>query len=71
MAFDFMAEYPNDNPGWETYHCPMFVLPNQQGQMVEYPSIKRVDEETLKYCGKKGKRNKKSYSFVKIRRFGC
>ena len=53
MAFDFMAEYPNDNSGWETYHGPMFILPNQQGQMVEYPSIKRIDEETLKYWAKR------------------
>lgn len=58
IAFDFMAEYPNDNSGWETYHCPMFVLPNQQGQMVEYPSIKRIDEETLKYWAKRTKETK-------------
>ncbi len=55
MAFDFMAEYPNDSSGWETYHGPMFVLPNQQGQMVEYPSIKRVNEETLNYWIKRAK----------------
>ena len=30
MAFDFMAEYPNDNSGWETYHGLMFIWPNQQ-----------------------------------------
>lgn len=58
MAFDFMAEYPNDNSGWKTYHGPMFILPNQQGQMVEYPSIKRVDEETLKYWAKRAKESK-------------
>lgn len=53
MAFDFMAAYPNDNSGWGTYYGPMFILPNQQGQMVEYPSIKRTDEETLKYWAKR------------------
>ena len=47
MAFDFMADYPNDNNGWETYHGPMFVLPNDKGQMEEYPSIRRIDQEML------------------------
>ncbi len=55
MAFDFMAEYPNDNSGCGTYYGPMFILPNQQGQMVEYPSIKRVSEETLNYWAKRAK----------------
>jgi len=58
MAFDFMTEYPNDNSGWGTYHGPMFILPNQQGQMVEYPSIKRVDEKTLNYWIKRAKESK-------------
>jgi hypothetical protein len=58
MAFDFMADYPNDNAGWETYHGPMFVLPNDKGQMVEYPSIRRIDQETLKYWTKRAKESK-------------
>ncbi|MEM5872129.1 MAG: DUF4209 domain-containing protein [Candidatus Aenigmatarchaeota archaeon] len=55
MAFNFMAEYSNDNSGWGTYYGPMFVLRNQQGQMVEYPSIKRVNKETLRYWAKRAK----------------
>ena len=58
ITFDFMAEYPNDNSGWGTYYGPMFVLPNQQGQMVEYPSIRRVDKETLKYWAKRARETK-------------
>jgi len=58
IAFDFMAEYPNNNSGWGTYYGPMFILPNQQGQMVEYPSIKRADEEVLKYWTKRAKETK-------------
>jgi len=58
IAFDFMAEYPNNNSGWGTYYGPMFILPNQQEQMVEYPSIKRVDEEVLKYWAKRAKETK-------------
>lgn len=55
MAFNFMADYPNDNSGWGTYYGPMFILPNQQGQMVEYPSIKRVNNEILNYWSKRAK----------------
>jgi len=58
MAFDFMADYPNDNSGWETYHGPMFVLPNDKGQMVEYPSIRRVDQEMLEYWIKRARESK-------------
>jgi len=58
IAFDFMADYPNDNSGWETYHGPMFVLPNDKGQMVEYPSIRRVDQEMLEYWTKRAKESK-------------
>lgn len=58
MAFDFMADYPNDNSGWETYHGPMFVMPNKDGQMVEYPSIRRVDQEMLEYWTKRAKESK-------------
>lgn len=60
MAFDFMAEYPNNSSGWGTYYGPMFILPNQQGQMVEYPSIKSVNEKILKYWAKRAKETKKS-----------
>jgi len=60
MAFDFMADYPNDNSGWETYHGPMFVMPNKDGQMVEYPSIKRINQEMLEYWAKRAKESKNS-----------
>ncbi len=58
MAFDFVEAYSNDNSGWEIYYGPMFILPNQEGQMVEYPSIKRVDEATLKYWAKRARETK-------------
>jgi len=58
MAFDFVEAYSNDNSGWETYYGPMFVLSNQEGQMVECPSIKRVDETTLKYWAKRARETK-------------
>lgn len=55
MAFDFLADYQNDNSGWGTYYGPMFILPNDKGQMVEYPSIKRVDKEILYYWTQRAK----------------
>ena len=60
MAFDFMAESPDDNSDWGTYYGPLSILPdpNQQGQMREYPSIRRVNEETLKYWTKRAKKAK-------------
>lgn len=58
IAFDFLAEYPNDNSGCGTYYGPMFILPNKQGQMVEYPSIQRVTEKTLNYWENRAKETK-------------
>jgi len=58
MAFDFLADYSNNNSGWETYYGPMYVLPNKQGQMDEYPSIQKVTKETLIYWGERAKETK-------------
>ena len=58
IAFDFLADYPNGNSGWGTYYGPMFVLPNNQGQMVEYPSIQKITEETLNYWRSRAKETK-------------
>lgn len=58
IAFGFMADYPNDNNDWETYHGPMFVLPDNKEQMVEYPSIRQVDQEMLEYWTKRAKESK-------------
>lgn len=58
MAFDFLADYQNNNSSWGTYFGPMFVLPNSQGQMVEYPSIQKVTEKTLIYWGNRAKETK-------------
>ena len=58
IAFDFFAEYTSDNSGWGTYYGPMFILPNKKGQMVEYPSIQNVTEETLSYWEGRAKESK-------------
>jgi len=53
MAFYFLPDYPDDRNGWGTYYGPMFILPNAQGQMVEYPSIKKVTKEMFNYWEKR------------------
>jgi len=53
MAFDFLPDYPDDQGGWGTYYGPRFVLSNAQGQMVEYPSVKKVTKEMLDYWKKR------------------
>ena len=58
IAFDFLANYPNNNSGWGTYYGPMFILPNKQGQMVEHPSIQQINEETLNYWESRAKESK-------------
>lgn len=57
-AFQFMANCPNKNTGWGTYHGPLFVLPNDKGQFVEFPSIKQIDQETLEYWKKRASESK-------------
>lgn len=49
MAMEFLPDYRNQDTGWSTYYGPKFVLPNPSGQFVEFPSIKRVDQEILSY----------------------
>lgn len=49
IAFYFMENYPNDDSGWGTYYGPVAILPNERGEMIEYPSIKQISQETLEY----------------------
>lgn len=58
MAFDFMADYQNYNSDCDTYYGPMYVFQNDTGQMVEYPSIRQVDQEMLKYWEERAKESR-------------
>src|SRR3989344_2068749 len=58
IAFQFLANYPNKDTGWGTYYGPMFVLPNKQNQMVEFPSIRAVNDEMLVYWRKRAEESK-------------
>ncbi len=53
LAFAFIEDYKDEKTGWGTYFGPMMVLPNESGQMVEYPSIQHVSKETLEYWSKR------------------
>ncbi len=57
-AFQFLADYQNKNTGWGTYYGPMFVLPNKDNQMVEFPSIKAIDDEVMAYWRKRAEESK-------------
>ncbi len=47
MAFDYMQDYKNNS--WNTYYGPMFNRQDKNGQIVEYPSLSKVDQEILNY----------------------
>jgi len=49
MAFDFHEDYPTDKSPWGTYYGPMLVMPNEEGKMMESPSIQRVTKDMLDY----------------------
>jgi len=47
MAFDYTQDYKNNS--WNTYYGPMFTGQDKNGQIVEYPSLSKVDQEILNY----------------------
>jgi len=53
IAFEFEASYTDKETGWGGYYGPKFVLPNKQGQVVEFPSIQQIDEEIINYWKKR------------------
>jgi len=58
IAFQFLPNYQNKSGNWGTYYGPMFVLPNDKAQYVEFPSIQQIDTETLKYWAERAKEAK-------------
>ena len=49
MAFDFQENYRDRITGWGTYYGPMFVLSNEDGTAIEWPSIKKVSDQIIDY----------------------
>jgi len=58
IAFKFLPDYPNKETSWGTYYGAMFILPNKEGQMVEFPSIKQVDDKILNYWKERAETSK-------------
>ena len=58
IAFEFVENYTNKETGWGTYYGPMMVFPEQQNQMVEYPSIQKLTLDTLNYWHQRSKETK-------------
>ena len=55
MAFGFRPNHPSDK-NWGTYYGPMCVFQDRNTrQMIEYPSIQKVDQEVLEYWAKRAK----------------
>ena len=51
MAFDFMANYPEDRNTWYTYFGPMMTWKTKEEKIVESPSIENISEAILDYWG--------------------
>jgi hypothetical protein len=49
IAFGVCEEYTERQPGWGTYYGPMFVVPGDDGAVLESPSIQLVTPEILEY----------------------
>ncbi len=49
MAFGFAADYQDTETSWGTYFGPVMIMPNEEGQLIESPSIKLVDKTMLSY----------------------
>jgi hypothetical protein len=49
IAFNFLPDYSHKETSWGTYYGPMFILPNKEGQMVEFPSMSQLDDEIFNY----------------------
>ncbi len=53
LAFAFTENYQDQASGWGTYFGPKMVLGNDQGEMVESPSIRKVTPEIIEHWRKR------------------
>ena len=53
IAFKFIVDYSNKETGWGTYYGPMFVLPDEQGRLKEFPSIRQISQAIIDYWKKR------------------
>ena len=55
MAFDFLEGYSNDRTERRTYFSSKYVLMNEEGKLIEYPSIQKITPATISYWEKRAK----------------
>jgi len=53
MAFGFAEDYQDSDTAWDTYYGPLMVMRNEEGKLMEAPSIKLVDDAMLSYWAKR------------------
>ena len=53
MAFDFLEGYSNDRAEQRTYFSPKYVLMNEEGKLIEYPSTQKIIPATISYWEKR------------------
>jgi len=58
MAFAFIEDYPENKTEWGTYFGPLFVLPNEKGELYEYPSLRRITPQIIYYWQDRAKEAK-------------
>jgi len=58
FAFDFVEDYPADKSNWNTYFGPKMVKANEEGKLLEYPSIHLLTPDILSYWGKRAQESK-------------
>jgi hypothetical protein len=49
MAFGFAENYQDSDTAWGTYYGPLMVMRNEEGKLMESPSVKLVDDAMLSY----------------------
>ena len=49
LAFSFREKGTNHKNSWGTYFAPMMIVPTEDGQVLESPSIQLVNEKVISY----------------------
>ena len=58
FAFNFVADYSNNSSSWGGYYGPLFVLPDDKGQMKEFPGRSFINEDVVSYWDKRSNETK-------------
>ncbi len=61
LAFRFVPKHSDRATGWGTYYGPALSFTNDSNQIVEFPSIERIDEDILSYWRKRAYSSKNPF----------